>query len=141
MYKNNIVKVANEILDWAGPSGLCWCEDRQKFIDPNDARFDCPECEPIDRIDDPPSRFLRRNDNFEVGITSKKKKTISEVSEEILEGFRDWYGPIGDCWCNEKRKFVTPGEAGSECPECENLNAQDIREFRYLHLHDDFKSF
>lgn len=141
MYKRNIAKIVEDILDWAGPSGLCWCEERKEFIDPNDAELSCIECEPIDRLDDPPTRFFRRKDNFEVSMASNKKKRISEIPEEFLEGFRDWYGPSGDCWCSAKRKFVGPGEAGTECPECQDMNAQDVREFRYLHLHDNYKTY
>lgn len=140
----NITKIADEILEWSGPSGLCWCEELQKFIDPEDAEdVGCSDCAPIDRVDDPPTRFLRRNDNFEVGIanSSKKNKVISELSNEILDTFRDWYGPSGDCWCEKKKKFIDPDEADEDCPECGNLRAEDIRQFRYLHLHDDYKSF
>lgn len=66
------------------------------------------------------------------------KNTIRKVTEEIL---KDWFGPTGKCWCKEKHMFVDPETCGKECPECEALRSKDIRQFRYLHLHDDFKSY
>ena len=76
-----------------------------------------------------------------VDRTSKKrKKIIIELSDDILEseGFRGWFGPNGKCWCNTQKKYVEPNSC--DCPECETLRSQDIRQQRYLRLHDDYRS-
>jgi cytochrome c1 len=64
------------------------------------------------------------------------KKKISEIADEILD--RTWFGPNGLCWCEEQQKYVDPDTC--DCPECKSMRSQDIRQFRYLHLHDDYKS-
>lgn len=64
-----------------------------------------------------------------------RKKIITELSEEIL---KDWYGPSGECWCPTQKKFIDPDSCN--CPECSSLRAQDIRQFRYLRLHDDYRA-
>lgn len=64
------------------------------------------------------------------------KKKIAEIADEILN--RKWFGPDGLSWCEEKKKFVDPDAC--DCPECSSLRSQDIREFRYLRLHDDYRS-
>jgi hypothetical protein len=66
------------------------------------------------------------------------KKMITKLSDEIV---KDWFGPTGECWCEEKKKFIDPEDCVNCCPECKPLNSQDIKQFRYLHLHDDFKSY
>ena len=66
---------------------------------------------------------------------AKNKKIITELSDKIL---RDWFGPTGECWCETKQKFVDPDTCKD--PACETLRSQDTRQFRYLHLHDDYKT-
>lgn len=63
MYKKNISKIVDEILDWAGPSGLCWCEEEQRFLDPQESEG-CSDCEPINVIDEPPTHYLGPNETF-----------------------------------------------------------------------------
>jgi len=69
------------------------------------------------------------------------KQKISQISEDILDGFRDWYGPDGLVWCEKHKTYVIPDSCSEGCPECTALKSQNVREFRYLHLHDDFKSY
>lgn len=70
--------------------------------------------------------------------SKKRKKIIAELSDEIIEGFRGWFGPDGKTWCPTQKKFVDPDSCN--CPECQALRSQDIRQQRYLRLHDDYRS-
>lgn len=65
-------------------------------------------------------------------------KNIKKIADEIQN---DWFGPSGKCWCKERNEYVNSEECGKECPECEALRSQETKNFRYLHLHDDFKSY
>lgn len=62
---------------------------------------------------------------------------VSKIADEILDG---WYGPTGKCWCDKLKMLVSPETCPKKCPECEPLRSQDTKQFRYLHLHDDFKA-
>jgi hypothetical protein len=77
-----------------------------------------------------------------------KKNVIAATAEEILNSITDnkeWNGPSGKCWCEALHKYISPQkdkcEACKFCPECESLFATDDRTYRYLHMHDDYKSF
>lgn len=65
MYRKNIARIAKEILDWDGPSGLCWCEEQQRFLTEEESECEgCISCEPLEENDTsnrPPS-YLRRKD-------------------------------------------------------------------------------
>jgi hypothetical protein len=65
-------------------------------------------------------------------------KNLIKIADEIE---KDWFGPTGQCWCKERKKFIDPEDCTGCCPECEPLRSQDTKQFRYLHLHDDFKSY
>ncbi|MDD5650269.1 MAG: hypothetical protein PHF86_07635 [Candidatus Nanoarchaeia archaeon] len=110
-----IEKIIDEILGWCG-------------IEPENSE------KVIDIVDEAPGRYLRRNDNFLVRTMSKVKKT----NEDIINDFLDWFGPNGECWCDEKNKFVDP----DECPDYAMLrDTGPGKTYRYLHLHDDYKSY
>jgi hypothetical protein len=77
-----------------------------------------------------------------------KKNIVATVAEDILNGLignEDWAGPTGKCWCDKLQRYVDPNVDSKsickECPECEAMFTTDERTFRYLHLHDDYKSF
>jgi len=65
------------------------------------------------------------------------REAIVRLASEIINS--DWFGPTGQCWCQEKRQFVSP-DTCDDCPECSSLRSQDIRQVRYLRLHDDYRS-
>lgn len=70
------------------------------------------------------------------------RKKIIELSDEIMNGFRDWFGPSGECWCDKLKKFVEPNENIKDCPECSTTRNDELsRVYRYLHLHEDYKSY
>ena len=50
-----------EVGDWEGPSGMYWCNDKKKYVNPNKCN-DCPECEAIYQVDIHPPRYLRPTD-------------------------------------------------------------------------------
>ena len=77
-----------------------------------------------------------------------KKNIIATVAEDILNDLisnEDWVGPSGKCWCKNLQRFVDPQKDKCDicesCPECKPLFTTDDRSYRYLHLHDDYKSF
>jgi len=49
--------------DWSGPTGQCWCEEKNKFVNPEKCK-DCPECEAIPIVDERPSRYLRPKETY-----------------------------------------------------------------------------
>ena len=63
---------------------------------------------------------------------------IKKIADEVE---KEWFGPTGKIWCKEEKQFIAPGECSKDCPDCEALRSPDIKQFRYLHLHDDFKSY
>jgi hypothetical protein len=63
---------------------------------------------------------------------------IKKIADEIE---KDWFGPNGQVWCKDKQKYITPDSCTSCNPECSTLRSQDIRQFRYLHLTDNYKSY
>ena len=65
------------------------------------------------------------------------KKLITELSDEIMN---DWFGPTGQCWCEHLKQMIDPEHCPKNCPECEPLKSQDVKQFRYLRLHDDYRS-
>jgi len=67
-------------------------------------------------------------------------KVIRRIANEILEN-KDWFGPSGQCWCDELKKLVDPNRCPNSCPECKPLNEQETRKVRYLHLYDDPKPY
>ncbi len=67
-------------------------------------------------------------------------KLISELSEDT-ENSNDWFGPTGKIWCDKMKMMLDPSTCPKGCPECEPLRSQDVKQFRYIHLHDDFKSY
>jgi hypothetical protein len=67
------------------------------------------------------------------------KKKIAELANEILNGFGEWSGPDGLCWCDEKKKFIEP-DSDSECTDCKTIPSTELRQIRYLRLHDDYRS-
>ena len=77
-----------------------------------------------------------------------KKKIIAAIAEDIFNdivGNEEWNGPSGSCWCEKLQRFISPQKDSCNlcklCPECEPLFTTDDRSYRYLHLHDDYKSF
>jgi hypothetical protein len=77
-----------------------------------------------------------------------KKGIISTIAEDIfndITGNEDWDGPSGKCWCEALQRYVSPQKDKCTvcklCPECEPLFATNDRTYRYLHMHDDYKSF
>ena len=63
------------------------------------------------------------------------KKLITELSDEMMD---KWFGPSGDCWCEEKKKNVKPGTCPG--PECQALGlGQTSRPFRYVQ-EEDYKT-
>jgi len=48
-------------------------------------------------------------------------------------------------WCKNLNRYVDPSVDNKkileQCPECAPLFTTDDRTYRYLHLHDDYKSF
>ena len=80
--------------------------------------------------------------------TKMKKNIIATIAEEIfndLTSNEEWNGPSGKCWCDELQKFISPQKdkcsVCKSCPECQPLFATDGKAFRYLRLHDDYKSY
>jgi len=73
-------------------------------------------------------------------MASWEEKLVTEISDEALNGFGDWTGPSGLCWCDEKKKFIEP-DSDPECTDCKTLPSHDLRQFRYLRLRDDYRSF
>lgn len=67
-----------------------------------------------------------------------KKEKIAEIANQIMSDFGEWAGPDGLCWCDEKQKFVDPET--TDCPTCKAQDLTDTRQFRYLRLHDDYRS-
>jgi Zn finger protein HypA/HybF involved in hydrogenase expression len=65
-------------------------------------------------------------------------KNIKKIADDIE---KNWDGPTGKVWCKEEQKFVDPDTCGKKCPECEALKSQDMHNYRYLHLTDDYKSY
>ena len=73
---------------------------------------------------------------------SLNKKVISKIADDVENDFRSWFGPNGMCWCQKKKQYVHPDTCSlSECPECATLRSDYTRQIRYLHLHDDYKSY
>jgi hypothetical protein len=77
-----------------------------------------------------------------------KKNIITSTAEEILDDItenKEWTGPDGKCWCEVMQKFITPNKEKCNncklCPQCQPLFKTDERTYRYLHLHDDYRSF
>lgn len=68
------------------------------------------------------------------------RNAITEISEEILDGFREWFGPSGKCWCEKKKKFVEPDQDPS-CTDCQSLHAIDLSNVRYFRLRDDYRTY
>jgi hypothetical protein len=66
-------------------------------------------------------------------------KNIKKIADEIEK--EDWDGPTGQCYCEKLKKMIDPESCPEGCPECEPLRSQETKQFRYLHLHDDFKSY
>ncbi len=52
-----------------------------------------------------------------------------DIADEILDR---WYGPIGKCWCKQKKRFIKPDECTKCCPECVALGPHENRKFRYI---------
>ncbi|MDD5649617.1 MAG: hypothetical protein PHF86_04255 [Candidatus Nanoarchaeia archaeon] len=63
MYSQNVIRIANEILDWDGPSGLCWCEEQQQYLTEEEGEG-CSGCEPLDEgsTSNRPPSYVRRKD-------------------------------------------------------------------------------
>jgi len=106
-------KIIEEVV-WSGPSG------KYKNLKFDDNLF--PLIDETDLIKVKPSLLKRQN-------------IVIELSDNILN---DWFGPDGQCWDPKKRRFVDPDTSSS--PECRPLNSQDIKQYRYLRLHDDYRS-
>jgi hypothetical protein len=70
-------------------------------------------------------------------------KNIKKIADEIEDKNKekDWFGPTGECWCEKLKKMIDPSTCPKGCPECEPIRSQETKQFRYLHLHDDFKSY
>jgi hypothetical protein len=68
------------------------------------------------------------------------KKIEDETENEFTS--KDWFGPSGECWCEKEKKMVNPMTCYEtyKCPECKLLPGTNTRQFRYFHLHDDYKS-
>jgi len=121
-------KIISEIVSsskdktWAGFLGDYWSEVLKKKVKVND-----PEHETADETDIQHYDFKRRRP------IGKKKKI------EDFEELSAWFGPEGKIWCEEKNKFVEPDTKG--CLESTTLKSQDEKRFRYLKLHDDYKSY
>ncbi len=48
----------NEVPEWDGPTGKCWCSIKKKYVDPNQKCNLCPECTAISQVDIHPPRYL-----------------------------------------------------------------------------------
>lgn len=64
------------------------------------------------------------------------KKAIKNTVEEILD---KWFGPNGKCWCEQKQKYVDVDSCN--CPDCKSISTQDLKQYRYLHLRDDGRTY
>lgn len=115
-----IVEEIIEKVIWDGPTGKYWSRELKKDLEIKDVLY--PLLDETNLVDVKPSLL-------------KRQKIVTELSDRIL---KDWFGPDGQCWDPKKRRFVDPDTSSS--PECRPLNSQDIRQYRYLRLHDDYRS-
>jgi hypothetical protein len=57
---------------------------------------------------------------------------VKKVCKDILDY---WTGPLGLCWCDEKKQYVKP-DSCKECPECEAIDDTDIHPPKYIRPKD-----